>query len=221
MDKISVIIPCYNEEATIGRVVEVAKGMPGVGEVLVVDDGSTDKTAFLAAAAGGRVLQLPVNQGKGRAMAAGIREARYPYVLFIDGDLETTSEELTKLVAPVLTGAADVTVGCPVESFGGGFGLVVRLARFATRFGAVPLRFPLSGQRAGRRDLLLRIDFGQGYGVETSMNFQLARLGARVQEVDLHFRHHFTGRDLAGFRHRGRQFCHVLRAICKEVWRGK
>ncbi|MCK9222329.1 MAG: glycosyltransferase family 2 protein [Limnochordia bacterium] len=221
MLKVSVIIPAYNAASTIADAVLCAQGVGEVGEVIVVDDGSTDETAQIADSLGARVITMPGNQGKGMAMAEGIGHAQYPYILFMDADLRTTPLELFKLLRPVLTGEADVTVACPFRSQGGGFGLVVRLAGLAPRFGAIPLRYPLSGQRAGRRDIFKQMDYAQGFGVETSMNFQLARLGARVQEVDMEFGHDFTQRDVAGFYHRGKQFCHVLRALLKEMRRAK
>jgi len=75
----SALIPAFNEEDRIAATVRAVSGLRGVSEVIVIDDGSTDKTAGSAAEAGpARVLRLPRNRGKGAALDAGLREAREP-----------------------------------------------------------------------------------------------------------------------------------------------
>jgi uncharacterized membrane protein YbhN (UPF0104 family) len=110
------MIPAYQEEATVGAVVgrlpAVACGRPVVS--LVVDDGSTDATAARAAAAGATVISQPANLGLGATVRRGLAEAvrrRPACVVYLDADGEYRPEELDRLAAPVLAGAADYVVG--------------------------------------------------------------------------------------------------------------
>ena len=107
-----VVIPAFNEERLIGSVVLKTLCYPVT--VIVVDDGSTDLTAELAARAGAQVVRLPENQGKGAALNAGVEKAlEYDpdAVVLIDADGQHLPGELPVLLAPVLEGRADVVVG--------------------------------------------------------------------------------------------------------------
>jgi uncharacterized membrane protein YbhN (UPF0104 family) len=111
-----VMIPAYDEEDVVGRVVarvpRICAGRPV--EVVVVDDGSTDRTGRVAADAGATVVRLPANQGLGAAVRRGLVEAtaRGPAaVVYLDADGEYFPEDIEAVVAPVLAGAADYVVG--------------------------------------------------------------------------------------------------------------
>jgi hypothetical protein len=108
------IVPAYNEERNIGRVVaELRDFDPGI-TVVVISDGSLDRTAETAEAAGARVLRLPFNLGIGAAVQTGFRyawENGYDLAVRCDGDGQHVPEELAKVIAPVLHGEADIAVG--------------------------------------------------------------------------------------------------------------
>jgi glycosyltransferase involved in cell wall biosynthesis len=111
---LSVIVPCYDEEATIGRVVDRVLAEPFVLEVVVVDDGSNDGTAARLSSitdARVRVLRHAVNRGKGAALRTGFAHARGPFVAVHDADLEYDPQDLAKLLAPLLADQADVVYG--------------------------------------------------------------------------------------------------------------
>jgi glycosyltransferase involved in cell wall biosynthesis len=219
---VSAVIPAYREEERIGATVHelrIALGawaaQRGEAEVLVVDDGSPDRTGAVAEEAGARVLRLPRNRGKGGALAAGLAAARGRWLLLLDADTGATAPEALKLLAPVVAGEADMTVATFPPQPGGGFGFVRRLAAWGlARSGAPPMQAPLSGQRALSRaawERLGRLD--PGFGIEMGLNLDAARAGLRVLEVPTLMAHRVTFRDVAGFLHRARQFRDVLRAI--------
>ena len=104
------------------------------------------------------------------------------------------------------------------EGHRGGFGLVMRLARWAVRkYGGREVTAPISGQRAMSRALVDSIGkFERGFGVETALTIDALRGGFRVVEVPLPLRHRLSGRNLKGFAHRGRQFVDIALAVWKR-----
>ena len=87
MPKVSVIIPAYNEEETVAKVVGVVKKVSFVDEIIVVNDGSSDNTEAEALKAGAIVINHSVNKGKGEALNTGYREAECDIIAFIDADI--------------------------------------------------------------------------------------------------------------------------------------
>jgi glycosyltransferase involved in cell wall biosynthesis len=108
------IVPAHNEEGSIGGVVrEILAFDPGL-EIVVVDDGSSDRTAARAAAAGAHVVRLPFNLGIGGAVQTGFRyalEHGFELAVRLDGDGQHDPDELPALLAPLLAGEADIVVG--------------------------------------------------------------------------------------------------------------
>jgi glycosyltransferase involved in cell wall biosynthesis len=214
---VSVVIPAYNEELLVGATVRALCDLPGIAEIVVVDDGSTDRTAQAAEEAGARVVRSGTNRGKGAALAAGIETARGGILLLLDADLGDSAGQAACLLEPVRTGRADMTIAAfpVVPGKGGGFGFVVRLARWGIRRAAGrEMAAPLSGQRAVRREVIERVGgFAPGFGAEVALTIDALRAGFRVEEVPTTMTHRVTGRDWKGFRHRARQFLAVARAL--------
>lgn len=216
----TIIIPAYNEEKNIAATLKSLEGLGIPADIIVVDDGSRDRTAAVAREAGARVIQLQANMGKGRAMEEGLKEAAGPVVAFLDADLGETAVQAKKLLEPVMAGKADLAVARWPDGKGrSGFGLAQGLARWGikklTGFGCSS---PLSGQRALRKDFLTPLE--GGFGVEVGMTVDALRKGARMQEIPVDMRHRATGRDFSGFKHRGRQFCCVAGVLAKRFLGG-
>ncbi|WP_018085104.1 glycosyltransferase family 2 protein [Desulfurispora thermophila] len=213
---VSVLIPAFNEAQFIAETVRAARQIPGVKQVVVVNDASTDGTAQLAAAAGAQVIDLPVNAGKGNALNAGCRTLQGELVLLLDGDLGATAVEAARLLTPLQQGQADLSIAVfPAVAGSGGFGLVKGLARLGIKaLAGIEVQAPLSGQRALTRPALQCVlPFASGYGVEVAMTIKAARCGLRIIEVPVQMHHRYTGRDLKGFLHRGKQFLQVARTL--------
>lgn len=222
--KITALIPAHNESLRIGDTVRATLALEGVTSCVVIDDASEDDTAQVAEDAGAKVLRLYSNVGKGAALQFGAtRSEDADVVLLLDGDLGSTASEAAKLLAPVVAGTADMAIArFPRPAGKAGFGLVMDVARRAiartgTGFDA---QAPLSGQRAITRACLdATLPFGAGYGAEVVLTVRALRAGYRLVEVPTEMAHAATGRDLAGFTHRGKQFVHVwlaARALRRE-----
>jgi len=182
------VIPALNEAAVISDVVcRVPAGV--VAEVVVVDNGSTDDTGAVASRAGARVVVEP-RRGYGAACWAGV-EALTPdttIVAFLDGDGSQRPEELPRVLAPVLSGEADLVLGVRrmtgTHPLHASVGTRLVAALVAWRFG-VRLR-DLGPFRAIRVDLLRRLGMrDRAFGWPVEMVVKAAALGARIVEVDV------------------------------------
>jgi hypothetical protein len=202
----TILVAARDEEAAIARTVAALREQFPDARVLVADDGSRDATAAAARRAGAEVVELP-RRGKGQALSAAERVAGPGPILLVDADLEG---DLTPLRA-----GAGLRVARFARRQGGGFGLAKRAAAvlIASR-GGVAASEPLSGQRLLDADARAVVfPLAPGFGAETRMTIDAVRAGIAFTEVELELRHRPTGRDLAGFRHRGRQLLDLVVAV--------
>ncbi|MEA2149085.1 MAG: hypothetical protein QOD69_915, partial [Solirubrobacteraceae bacterium] len=187
--------------------------------VLVADDGSTDDTAGVAAAAGAEVVRSERTIGKGGAATLAARRVLHralepdpPVFVLCDGDLAGSAAQLPALAAAVRAGRCDLAVAIFSERVGGGFGFAVGFAHRAIRsLTGLDLEAPISGQRALSGPAFAAVvPFAPRFGMEIGMTVDAARAGYRVEEVQLHLVHRATGRTWRGFAHRGRQLLDFL-----------
>jgi len=233
---VAAIIPAKDEAARIASTILAVRRIDGVDLVIVVDDGSSDATARLAAEAGAVVVGHARNRGKAAAMTTGARTAadhdlsdpalsgRARELLFIDADLEDSAENMTVLVAPVASGEADMTIAIlpPQQVPGGGHGFVVRLARDGIeRVAGWTATQPLSGMRCLSREAFEAASpLARGWGAEVGLTIDVLGAGLRVLEVPCELRHRVTGSDWRGQVHRARQYRDVWLALAARRVRG-
>ena len=183
--KVSVIIPAYNEEDTVATVVEVVKKVSFVDEIIVVNDGSSDDTEAEATKAGARVITHKTNKGKGEALYTGYKEAECDIIAFIDADIHNlTSKKVEAMIMPILEGKTDITK----TKFARARGRVTELtAKPLLNFFFPEITFeqPLSGQFAARKSVLKRINFEPDYGVDVGIVIDADVLGISITEVDI------------------------------------
>ncbi|MDP9433498.1 MAG: lysylphosphatidylglycerol synthase domain-containing protein [Actinomycetota bacterium] len=220
-----VFLPAHNEAEAIGAVLH--RLPPRVcgrhREVLVIDDGSTDRTADVAAAAGATVLAQPRNLGLGAAVRRGLAEAstRCPAaVVYLDADGEYPPEEIDSLAAPVLDGTADYVIG---SRFAGridrmlphrrvGNVVLTRLLRWVAR--RPDITDGQSGYRAFSPDAARAAEIIHDYNYAQVLTLDLLAKGFRYAEVPISYRFRETG---SSFVRLGRYLRKVLPAMHREL----
>jgi len=227
--RVCALLPAYNEAARIGTTIDALSARREIDEIVVVDDGSSDGTADAARAAGASLVLTQANGGKGAALQTAYQATRdrADIFLLLDADLGASAGEAVKLLPPLWNDQADMAIGLlpPDPEFAatgkkGGLGFVVRLARWGIqRRSGQTFAQPLSGQRAVRKAVLdaLGGEFARGFGVEVALTLGALSRGFKIVEVETQFRHHVTGGDWAGVRHRARQLSDVARVVLKTA----
>jgi glycosyltransferase involved in cell wall biosynthesis len=202
---VSIIIPVYNEESTLGNVIErVQAAMTQTGlqfEVIVADDHSFDNSLQVAKAYPVRVYSLVAHVGKGMGLRAGFAKAKGDVIVTIDSDGSHRPEELPKVLAPVLQDQADLVIGSrylhqknvatkKLNAFG-----VKLFNRLIQMFIGVFVTDSQSGYRAMKKEVLQKLHLKSGgYEIESEMLVKTAKGKYRVLEVPISFEQRTYGR---------------------------
>jgi glycosyltransferase involved in cell wall biosynthesis len=195
---LSVVIPVYNEKATILEILDLVLSQPDVDEVVLVDDFSTDGTRDILSSLQGREKVLvhfhPFNKGKGAALRTGFAVATKDVVLIQDADMEYDPGDYPALLAPIFSGRADAVFG---SRFLGGTHRVLYFwhylaNRFLTLLSNIFTGLNLTDMevcyKVFRKDLLDRIDIVcDRFGIEPELTAKVAKLKARVYEVPVSY----------------------------------
>ena len=202
---VSIIIPVYNEELTVGNVIERVKTiMQQTGlkyEVIVVDDYSADKSFMVAKKYGVRVYRLKMHLGKGYGLRAGFAKAEGDVIVTIDSDGSHRPEELPRVLTPILQNQADLVIGSrylkqkdvaarKLNAFG------VQIFNFLIQMlTGVAVTDSQSGYRAMKRAVLKNQQLKSGgYEIESEILVKTAKEDFRVVEVPISFEQRTYGR---------------------------
>ena len=195
---LSVIIPCYNEQGTIASLIAMVQASPWVQEIIVVDDGSQDKSREILEAISDpqvRVIMHSVNQGKGAALRTGFSHATAEFVIVQDADLEYDPSEYPLVLEPLLDDRADVVFGSRFlsgrphrvlyfwHSLGNRF-----LTLMSNMFTDLNLTDMETCYKCFRREVIQAIDIEEDrFGFEPEITAKLAKLRLRIYEVGISY----------------------------------
>ena len=182
---VSAIVPAYNEEGWVGKTVETLFKIPEIGEVIVSDDGSTDKTSHEAWEAGAIVCRSSLNRGKCQALREGVYISRGEILAFVDADLKESAEQIKYLIYAVMTNETDMAIASFKTDKPAGLGLTKSLAYWGIRcFTGEKMQTPLSGQRVIKRELWNLLNFqAEGLALRLRLPLNAFKNGFRVKEI--------------------------------------
>jgi len=194
---ISIVIPAYNEEKSLGTVIwrtrEALQNLRNPYEIIVVDDGSTDQTSFVANKKDVAVVKNHKNCGKGDALKIGFSYCKGDIIVTMDADGSNQPEELPQLIRPILKDEFDVVIG---SRFRGSIekGAIKSMNLIGNRifnlivffFSRKRLTDTLSGFRAMKREVLSTLNMvSVGYEIEAEMTIELIKKGFTIDEVPI------------------------------------
>lgn len=198
-NRLTVVMPIFNEAPTVREVIGRVLSSPAVHELIAVDDGSTDGTRAQLEAAGAagrlRVIRHERNLGKGAALRTGFAEASGDIVLIQDADLEYDPAEYPGLIEPIVANKADVVLGTRFLGAGShrvlyfwhslGNRILSLLTGMITDLNITDME---CGFKVFRADLVRRLDLSEnGFGVEPELVCKIARLKPRIYEVPISY----------------------------------
>jgi glycosyltransferase involved in cell wall biosynthesis len=196
MTTLVIQIPCHNEEATLPQVLaDLPKSLPGIGRIipLVVDDGSTDRTAAIATSLGAQVLRRPAKGGLARAFIAGLDRAvalGADIIVNTDGDGQYRGKDIERLVAPILAGRAELVIGVrpisDVREFSPIKKALQRLGSWVTRLASgTQVEDAPSGFRAMSRAAAMRLHVFNRYTYTVETIIQAGQKGIAIETIPI------------------------------------
>lgn len=205
--KITCVIPAYNEEKTIGNIIRCVSDVEYIDEIIVISDGSVDRTSFISKSMGARTIELKSNRGKGAALAAGIESSIGDIIMFLDADLIGLNRgHIDELLLPVIRNETDMTIG------------VFNNGRFFTDI-AQRITPQLSGQRALKRCIIQDISKLKmtRYGVEIVITKLAQSRHIRYKTVILEKLTHIMKEEklglVRGFKERIKMYWQIIRCF--------
>jgi glycosyltransferase involved in cell wall biosynthesis len=196
--QVAVVIPCLNEELTIGGVIDAFRATLPAARIVVIDNGSDDATASIARERGAEVLREG-RRGKGNAVRRAFGEIDADVYVLVDGDETYPADRVHDLMAPVLAGDADVVIGARLDAEGSEFRAVNRvgnrlLLRAVNTVFAAGITDLLSGYRIMSREFVRQVPMlSTGFEVETELSILALERGFRTVEIPVVLKARPTG----------------------------
>jgi glucosyl-3-phosphoglycerate synthase len=199
---VSLVIPVYNEEETLGVIIRTAKKADQIEEIIVVDDGSTDNSREIAKQEGAKVVAHSTNQGKGKALQSGVANSSGKYVLFMDADIRNIADVDTKaekiylnpkklnlLTEPLINNKVDM-VKASFSRYSGRVTELVAKPLIRMFFPEIKFNQPLAGEYGMTIKHLEEIKLEDGWGVDSGLLIDAFMQGLKVREVFIGYRDH-------------------------------
>lgn len=196
--RLGVIVPCFNEEATLGKILEEVLAQKEVGQVIIINDCSSDESESIALSnKDSRILYLKndKNLGKGASVARGIASCEMPYLIIQDADLEYSPYEYKRLLVPLLDGRADAVYGSRFLAYDGrrvlyfwhhlGNSFLTLLSNILTNLDLTDMETCYKMMKSEfAKQMNLR---EKRFGIEPEITAKLARSRARIYEVAISY----------------------------------
>ena len=215
--RVSIIIPCYNESQSVGKVIHKVRSLLPEAEIIAVDDGSSDNTAEEALRAGATVYQHPYNIGNGAAVKTGIRKAKGEILVFMDADGQHGPEDVPRLLThlpeyDMVVGARSMQ-GQATLMRGLGNKIYNWLASYVARFRVQDLT---SGFRAIKADIVKGFIFllPNTYSYPTTITLGILRSGMSVKYIPIEVRKREKGSSNLNLAQDGVRFFMIIIRIC-------
>jgi glycosyltransferase involved in cell wall biosynthesis len=192
-ERIAVLLPCYNEEATVRVVIDDVRTACPDAEIIVFDNNSTDRSAAIAAETGVRIVRVS-RQGKGNVVRAMLNKVDADVYVMLDADATYPANRIPDVIGPVLDGTSDMVVGARLGSPDAGAfrrfhhtGNVI-LCRVISLIWGAHLTDVLSGYRAFTAEVARILPVvSSGFEVETEITVQALHYGMTISEVDIEY----------------------------------
>lgn len=185
LNKVTVIIPAYNEEKSIEKVIDKIKSSKIETKIIVVNNASTDNTEDLAIKKGAKVIRCD-ERGKGYAMEKGIKYVNTDITVFIDGDLEIYDKDVIEdMINPIIERDVDFVKSAFTREGGRVTELVAKPLLGLLYPDICKFEQPLSGIIAGKTEYFKKIVFEKDYGVDIGILIDMIKLGAKTEEIHI------------------------------------
>ncbi len=185
LNEVTVIIPAFNEEKSIEKVIDKIKSSKIETKIIVVNNASTDSTEELAIKKGAKVIRCD-EKGKGYAMEKGIQHVDTDITIFIDGDLEIYDKDVIEdMISPIVEKNVDFVKSAFTREGGRVTELVAKPLLGLLFPNICKFEQPLSGIIAGKTEYFKKIVLEKDYGVDIGILIDMVQLGAKVEEVNI------------------------------------
>jgi len=201
--RVTVVIPCHNEEQTVGEIVKRTLEVPLEcdREVIVVDDGSTDHSSRVVKTFPQvKLIVHKIRRGKGSAIRTGMENSAGDIIVIQDADLEYLPEDIPRLVQPILNGKAEIVYG---SRFKGSIKGMSRRHWFGNKVLTLAtcllyltwVTDVMTGHKAFKKETIRNLDLkSSGFGFELEITARVLQRGYRIHEIPIHYRYRRSGR---------------------------